>query len=209
MQKWNCALNPPTDCIFPIKRRVINTIHTQDVQGIFGCLYTWQFYMTFFWASSETLSKVNWPPTENQNVTSWYIVLHTYLCTHPIGYDSMTYWWFHLLLPNQTAFVTPFFGFSREGILPQQTTGQLFLVKQTTYDSWSNSLPPKKRRKQMCQRKFFPELFENYFILSYGVRSKTPNWNFRSRFAYSCCIVNFPFRQKAESCKYAVKFFPP
>ena len=46
-------------------------------------------------------------------------------------------------------------------------------------------------------------------LYSYGVRSKTPNWNFRSRFAYSCCIVNFPFRQKAESCIYAVKFFPP
>ena len=33
-----------------------------------------------------------------------------------------------------------------------------------------------------------------------------PLW---STFTYSCCIVNFPFRQKVESCIYAVKFLPP
>ena len=96
---------------------------------------------------------------------TWYIVLHTYHCTYPIGYDILVV----PSSPPQPNRICHFrFWLQQEGILPQQTTGQLFLVKQTTYDSWSNSLPPKKRRKQMCHRKFFSWTFwELFYIIIY------------------------------------------
>lgn len=120
----------------------------------------------FFWVSSETLSKVNWPPTENQNVTLNHLVFSvTYIFLHTSD------WLWHI---GGSIFSSP---------TKPQLCHSLFWLQQGRNPSklpdiflwWNKQLmihdpihsPPKKKKKtDVSQKVFFLNFLRIYFILS-------------------------------------------
>ena len=141
---------------------------------IFGCLYTWQFYITTFFGL------VQWPfqrlidsqlEIKRSLWITWYIV-YVHVFTHIRL--VMIYWWFHLLLPNQIAFVSlPFLASGGKESFPKLPDK----FSDETNNLWSNSLPKKRKRsKQMCHIKFFfffLNPFWGFILYLYSVKIPT------------------------------------
>ena len=108
---------------------------------------------------------------------TWYIVLHTYLCTHPIGYDILVV---PSSPPQPNRICHSLFGL-QQGRNPSPTNYR------TTFSGETNNLwymiqftPPKKKKKTDVSQKVF---FLNFLriILYYSAGPAHRIWNDKKR----------------------------
>lgn len=121
----------------------------------------------FFWASSETLSKVNWPPTENQNVTLNHLVYSvTYISLHTSD------WLWHIggsifSSPTKPHLSLPFLASAGKESFPNKLPDNFFWWNKQLMIHDPIHSPPKKKKTDVLQKVFSWTFWELLYIIIY------------------------------------------